>query len=160
MEGGLWLSKKLCVKSLFFTFLNTFSKISKYVSYIHCSTLLMSLKFTLPRGSYGHPLPTFQFLLFFSFYNFFTKNIFCKNSEAQIFKKLRTIQEQQQAGCKQSKNIMTMWLFETEMLKHKYIHSIVQQNKFNTNNIMFKFRNLYAPFMDENMYITIWIPQI
>ena len=43
MEGGLWLSKKLCVKFLFFTFLNTFSKISKYVGYIHCSTLLMPL---------------------------------------------------------------------------------------------------------------------
>ena len=46
---------------------------------------------------------------------------------------------------------MTMWqLFETEMLKHKYIHSILQRNKFNTINIKFKFRILEAPLMDEN----------
>ena len=60
------------------------------------------------------------------------------------------------------KNIlMTIWqLFETEMLKHKYIHSILQQNKFNTINVKFKFntvnvkfkfRILEAPLMNENM---------
>ena len=101
-----------------------------------------------------------NFCCFSAFTIFLLRTYFVRTSEAQIFKKLRIIQEQQQARCKQSKNIMTIWLFETEMLEHKYIHSILQQNKFNTNNIMFKFRNLYAPFMDENMYIMIWIPQI
>ena len=37
------------------------------------------------------------------------------------------------------------------MLKHKDIHSNLQQNKFNNININFKFRILQAPLMDENM---------
>ena len=37
------------------------------------------------------------------------------------------------------------------MLKHKYIHSILEQNKFNTIIIKFKFTILEAPLMDENM---------
>ena len=56
------------------------------------------------------------------------------------------------------KNIlMTKWKLETEMLKHKYIHSILQQNKFNTINIKFKFGILEAPLMDENMDTKTWI---
>ena len=32
--------------------------------------------------------------------------------------------------------LVTIWqLFETEMLKHNYVHSILQPNKFNTINI-------------------------
>ena len=54
---------------------------------------------------------------------------------------------------------MTIWQpFETEMLKYKYIHSILQQNKFNNINIKFKFRILDALLMDENMDTKIWIP--
>ena len=37
------------------------------------------------------------------------------------------------------------------MLKHKYMHSILQQNKF-------KFRLLEAPSMDGNMVTKTWIP--
>ena len=37
------------------------------------------------------------------------------------------------------------------MLKHKYILSILQQNKFSTINIKFKFRTLEAQSMDEHM---------
>ena len=37
------------------------------------------------------------------------------------------------------------------MLKYKYIHSISQQNKFNTINFKFKFRILEVQLMDENM---------
>ena len=51
-----------------------------------------------------------------------------------------------------------MATFETEMLKYKYIHSILQQNKFNNINIKFKFRILDALLMDENMDTKIWIP--
>ena len=43
-------------------------------------------------------------------------------------------------------------------LKHKYIHNILQQNKFGTINIKFKFRILEAPLMDENVGAKIWIP--
>ena len=39
-----------------------------------------------------------------------------------------------------------------------YIHSILQQNKFKTINIQFKFRFLEAPLMDENMDTETWIP--
>lgn len=55
------------------------------------------------------------------------KNIFCKGNEAQIDKKIRTIYENQ-AARKESKNILiTLWqIFETEMLKLKYIHNILQ----------------------------------
>ena len=38
------------------------------------------------------------------------------------------------------------------------IYSILQQNKFNTINIKFKFRILEVPLMDENMDTKIWIP--
>ena len=44
------------------------------------------------------------------------------------------------------------------MLKHKYKHSILQQNKFNTINIKFTIIILEAPLMDENMDTKIWIP--
>ena len=56
--------------------------------------------------------------------------------------------------------LMTEWqLFETEMVKYKYIHSILQQHKFNNINIFgfdidwcschsLKFRILEAPLMD------------
>ena len=37
------------------------------------------------------------------------------------------------------------------MLEHKYIHRILQQNKFNTIHIKFRFRILETPLMDENM---------
>ena len=36
------------------------------------------------------------------------------------------------------------------------MHSILQQNKFNTINIKFKFRILETPLMDENMDTKIW----
>ena len=46
---------------------------------------------------------------------------------------------------------MTIWqLFETEMLKHKYIHSILKQNKFNTINI-FGFDIVWCSFIEENV---------
>ena len=51
-------------------------------------------------------------------------------------------------------------LFKTEILKHKYIHSILQKNKFSTINIKFKFRILVAPLMDKNMDVKIWISLI
>ena len=44
------------------------------------------------------------------------------------------------------------------MLKHKYMHNILQQNNSNTINIKFKFRILEAPLMDENINTKIWIP--
>ena len=37
------------------------------------------------------------------------------------------------------------------MLKDKYIHRILQQNKFNTIHIKFRFRILETLLMDENM---------
>ena len=37
------------------------------------------------------------------------------------------------------------------MLKQKYIHSILKQNKLNTINIKFKFRIIELLLMDENM---------
>ena len=37
------------------------------------------------------------------------------------------------------------------MLKQKYIHSILKQNKLNTINIKFKFRIIEPLLMDENM---------
>ena len=50
------------------------------------------------------------------------------------------------------KILMTIWqLFKTEMLKQKYIHSILKQNKLNTINIKFKFRIIELLLMDENM---------
>ena len=44
------------------------------------------------------------------------------------------------------------------MLKRKYIHSKLQQNKLNTINIKFKIRILEALLMVENMDIKTWIP--
>ena len=44
------------------------------------------------------------------------------------------------------------------MLKHKYVESILQQIKFNTINIKFKFRILEASLVDENMDTKILIP--
>ena len=38
------------------------------------------------------------------------------------------------------------------------MHSILQQKKFNTINIKFKFRILEAPLMEENMDTEILIP--
>ena len=46
------------------------------------------------------------------------------------------------------------------MLKHKYIYSILQQNKFNTINIKFKFTILEEALMNENKDTKIWIPLI
>ena len=53
---------------------------------------------------------------------------------------------------------MAIWkLFETEIVKQKYMHSILQQSNFNTIKIKFKFGILEAPLMDENMNTRIWI---
>lgn len=44
------------------------------------------------------------------------------------------------------------------MLKYKYIHSILQENKFNAINIKFKFTILEGALMDGNIDTKIWIP--
>ena len=43
------------------------------------------------------------------------------------------------------------------MPKYKYMHSILEQNKFITINIKFNIRILEAPLVDENMDTKIWI---
>ena len=51
-----------------------------------------------------------------------------------------------------------MTTFWNKNTKHNYMHSILQQKKFNTINIKFKFRILEAPLMEENMDTEILIP--
>ena len=85
------------------------------------------------------------------FYTFFSKNTFCKNSEAQIVKKIKN-----NLGNQKLKNQKNKYWWQCDnflkpkCFKHKYINSILQQNKFNTINI-FGFDIVWCSIIEGNV---------
>ena len=85
------------------------------------------------------------------FYTFFSKNTFCKNSEAQIVKKIKN-----NLGNQKLKNQKNKYWWQCDnflkpkCFKHKYINSILQQNKFNTINF-FGFDIVWCSIIEGNV---------